>query len=64
MRRLFIDEDSLVSVDVVDTVVEICARDYSGGNKTVRISEEAWEKISERVIENMVDGVTGGEEVE
>ncbi len=64
MRRLLIDEDSLLSVDVIDTVIEICAGDYCGGNKTVRITREAWDKICKRVMEDLEERATGGEEVE
>ena len=64
MREIIICENSLVSVDVIDDVVEICSRENDVGNVLIKMTQAAWDKICERVIEDMERGASPGEEVE
>ncbi|MBA7554077.1 hypothetical protein ES705_46689 [subsurface metagenome] len=64
MREIIICEHSLVSVDEIDDVIEICTRETSGGNVLLKITQEAWEKICEGVIDEMERGASPEEEVE
>ncbi len=64
MRRITINEHNLVSVDLIDDVVEICVRESSGWEALVSINQEAWEKICEGVIDEMERGASPEEEVE
>ena len=64
MRRITINEHNLVSVDVVDDIVEICTMEPSGAHAIVSINKAAWDQICKRVIEDMPEGASLGEEVE
>ena len=64
MKTIVINVRNLLSVDFIDDIVEICTGESNGGNMLLKITEAAWEKICERVIEDMERGASPGEEVE
>ncbi|MBA7551041.1 hypothetical protein ES705_43574 [subsurface metagenome] len=63
MRETFITEFNLVSVKVIDDVIEICMRNKYDGPTLLKITQGAWNKVCERVIDDMDEGVSLGEEV-
>ncbi|MBA7715866.1 hypothetical protein ES703_124924 [subsurface metagenome] len=64
MREIIICEINLLSVDVIDEVIEICTMDKYAGQTLLKIARAAWDDICERVIEEMKRGVSPGEGVE
>ncbi len=64
MKTIVINVRNLLSVDFIDDIVEICTGESNGGNMLLKITEAAWEKICERVIDEMERGASPGEEVE
>ncbi|MBA7524832.1 hypothetical protein ES705_16976 [subsurface metagenome] len=64
MRRITINEHNLVSVDVIDEVIEICTREPSGADAIVSINKAAWDEICDRVIGELERGASPGEVVE
>ncbi|MBA7531437.1 hypothetical protein ES705_23650 [subsurface metagenome] len=64
MRRITINEHNLMSVDVVDEIIEICTREPSGADAIVSITQVAWDEICEKVINGVDKRASRGEEVE
>ncbi|MBA7558143.1 hypothetical protein ES705_50933 [subsurface metagenome] len=62
MKTIVINKSNLVSIDVKDDVIDIYVRESSGANTLVRIEQVAWDKICERVIDDMSEGATLGEQ--
>ncbi|MBA7715834.1 hypothetical protein ES703_124892 [subsurface metagenome] len=62
--EIMISENNLVSVDVIDEVVEICMMDKLAGHTLLKINMADWEEICVKVIEDMEKGASPGEDVE
>ncbi|MBA7479424.1 hypothetical protein ES707_14858 [subsurface metagenome] len=64
MREEIIHVSSLLSVEVIDGIIEICTVDKHEGTMLMKIDGEAWDEICVKVVAEMERGATPEEEVE